>query len=168
MNKEIWTELAFFGTCVLWGIYLLVFYDVFRVLRRVFPRGAILVGIEDILYWTVSSILIFRMMYEQNNGIIRGFAILGMVLGMFLYHNLISDPLVDFIAGFLNKIKQGILAVIKLILRPFWFLGHIVGRGLHQVFKLFKNILLNIQKFLKKHKESSKITLSNKEKGDKG
>ncbi len=165
MNKEILTELAFFGNCVLWGIYLLVFYDVFRIIRRIFPRGAILVGIEDLLYWTVSSVLIFRMMYQQNNGIIRGFAILGMFLGMLLYHNLISDPLVEWIAGFLNKIKGGILYVIRLILKPFLFLGRGLGHGFHGVFKLFKKILLNIRKLLKKHNKSSKITLSDKEKG---
>lgn len=165
MNKEILTELSFFGTCVLWGIYLLVFYDVFRIIRRVFPRGAILVGIEDLLYWTVSSILIFRMMYQQNNGIIRGFAILGIFLGMIFYRNLISDPLVDFIAGFLNKIKDGILAVIRLIFKPFRFLGHLVAVVFRKVFKLFKKISLNIQKLLKKNKESSKITLSDKKKG---
>lgn len=165
MNKEIWTELAFFGNCVLWGIYLLIFYDVFRIIRRVFPRGAILIGIEDLLYWTVSSVLIFRMMYQQNNGIIRGFAILGMFLGMLIYHNLISDPLVELIAGFLNKIKGGVLYIIRLILRPFCFLGRITGHGFSKVFKLFKKILLNIQKLLKKHKKSSKITVSDKEKG---
>lgn len=158
MNKEIWTELLFFSNCVLWGIYLLIFYDILRIIRRVFPRGAILVGIEDVLYWTISSVLIFRMMYQQNNGIIRGFAILGIFLGMLIYHNLISNPLVELIAGFLNKIKGGILYVIHLILRPFCFLGG-------KVFKLFKKISRNIKKLLKKHRKSSKITLSDKEKG---
>ncbi|WOO34776.1 spore cortex biosynthesis protein YabQ [Anaerocolumna sp. AGMB13020] len=165
MNREILTELEFFGTCLLWGVYLLVFYDVFRIIRRVFPRGAILVGIEDLLYWTVSSILIFRMMYQQNNGIIRGFAILGIFLGMLLYRNFLSDPLVDLIAGFLNKIKDTIFKVIGLLLKPFVLLGRLIAKGFRKVFKLFKIIFANLQKLLKKNKESSKISLSDKEKG---
>ncbi len=165
MNKEIWTELTFFSNCVLWGMYLLIFYDVLRIIRRVFPRGAILVGIEDIIYWTISGLLIFRMMYQQNNGIIRGFAILGMFLGMLIYHNLVSQPLVELISGFLNKIKGAILYVIHLILKPFVFLGRGIGHGLAKVFKLFKKILINIQKFLKKSRKSSKISASDKEKG---
>jgi len=105
------------------------------------------------------------MMYQQNNGIIRGFAILGIFLGMLLYRNLLSDPLVDLIAGFLNKIKDTIFKVIGLLLKPFVLLGHLIAKGFRKVFKLFKFIFANLQKFLKKNKESSKISLSDKEKG---
>ena len=59
--------------------------DGIRIFRRVIPHGTVAVALEDILYWLICGISIFRMLYVENSGAIRGFAIAAVVLGMLLY-----------------------------------------------------------------------------------
>ena len=104
MNDAIMVELRFFGTSVLWGVILLILYDLLRIFRRVIIHNGFFVAFEDLIYWVVSGLLIFHMMYQQNNGIIRGFAILAMLIGMTLYHSVFSELFVNIISTLLNEI----------------------------------------------------------------
>lgn len=84
MEGGILFELQFFGRAFLWGIALRAAYDVLELLRRVLPHGKAAVTLEDILYWAGCAVLIFCMLYEENNGTIRGFALAAVILGMLL------------------------------------------------------------------------------------
>lgn len=123
MNQFINMEVKFFLMSVAWGAILLVMYDCLRILRKVVKHGAVLMSMEDIIYWTISSVLIFRMMYRLNDGIIRGFSLLGILLGMVIYKYTISDYVVKAISFILIKIKMFIKKVIHILLRPLKFLG---------------------------------------------
>ena len=69
---------------VIWGAAMAAAYDVLRILRRAVRHGTLAVAAEDLLYWITCGILIFRMLYEENSGAIRGFAIAAVILGMLL------------------------------------------------------------------------------------
>ena len=62
---------------------MMISYDVIRIFRRLIPHGTAAVAVEDILYWLICGVSIFRMLYLENSGAIRGFA--AVVLGMLLY-----------------------------------------------------------------------------------
>ena len=64
---------------------MMISYDVIRIFRRLIPHGTAAVAVEDILYWFICGVSIFRMLYLENSGAIRGFAIAAVVLGMLLY-----------------------------------------------------------------------------------
>lgn len=164
MNQAIIIELHFFGTSILWGVLLLIFYDVLRIFRRLISHNSFFVALEDLLYWMVSSVLIFRMMYQQNNGIIRGFSILGMLLGMLIYHGTISDICVTAISTFLQRIEHLIQWIVSLILSPFCFFFKLLKKILLRLLKLFKKFTSFFSKLLKKKKESGKIAISDKDK----
>lgn len=166
MNDAIMIELRFFCTSVLWGVLLLVFYDVLRIIRRIIAHNGFFIALEDLIYWVISSLLIFRMMYRQNNGIIRGFAILAMLLGMILYHSALSELLVDMISGMINKIIGLIGKVIIFILKPFKFLFCGIKRIFVWIFSKIKKFLHFLLKILKKFWKSSKIAVSENEKDD--
>ena len=85
MSEGILFELQFFSKAFLLGIIMVIIYDGIRIFRRVIPHGTAAVALEDILYWLVCGISIFRMLYVENSGAIRGFAIAAVVLGMLLY-----------------------------------------------------------------------------------
>lgn len=85
MSEGIVFELQFFFQAFLWGILMMILYDGLRLFRRLVSHSVLAVAIEDILYWIVCGLLIFRMLYLENSGAIRGFAILAVVLGMLLY-----------------------------------------------------------------------------------
>ena len=94
MSQNIINEIYFFGSCVLTGIIVIAMYDVLRIFRRVIKHGVFAVGVEDFVYWVGSSFFVFHIIYIRNDGIIRGFAILAIVLGMILYNVTISHWLV--------------------------------------------------------------------------
>ncbi len=84
MSGQILLELQFFARAFLWGIFLTLLYDLLRIFRRLVTHGTFALAAEDLLYWITCGILIFRMLYEENSGAIRGFAIAAVILGMLL------------------------------------------------------------------------------------
>lgn len=166
MNQAIIAELRFFGTSVVWGMLLLVIYDLLRIIRRVVKHNNFFVALQDILYWVTCSLLIFIMMYRQNNGIIRGFSILAMLLGMLIYHSLLSEYVVNAISTILNTIIRYIGKLIHLIITPFRFVFLKIVHLFRWLFSKFKKLNNNLVKLLKKVRKSSKIAVSENEKGD--
>ncbi|WMJ90558.1 spore cortex biosynthesis protein YabQ [Anaerocolumna sp. MB42-C2] len=166
MNDAIMVELRFFGTSVLWGVILLILYDLLRIFRRVIIHNGFFVAFEDLIYWVISSLLIFHMMYQQNNGIIRGFAILAMLIGMTLYHSVFSELFVNTISTLLNEIINLIWKLIVLILRPFRFIFRKIKSLFVWIFLKIKKFIQFLGKSLKKLNKSSKIAVSDNEKGD--
>ena len=67
------------------GVLMMIAYDILRIFRRILPHNTAAVAVEDILYWLACGVCIFRMLYVENSGAIRGFAIAAVVLGMLLY-----------------------------------------------------------------------------------
>ncbi len=151
MNPAISIELQFFLLSILWGGILLLAYDVLRIFRRLIKHGIILVAIEDLIFWLLASLFIFTMIFHKNNGIIRGFSIIGMLLGIILYHFSISDGLVKSLTKLIQTLFSPIKAGVKQILRFFGFLWIPVKKGINNL--LFRLIKL---------KKSVKITLKTK------
>lgn len=115
MNKEIIVELMFFLISILWGAIIILAYDSLRILRRLIKHKPLLIGIEDLIFWVLTSVFIFSMIYRENDGIIRGFSIMGMALGMVAYHYLISDLFVKLITKLIQHLLKPIVFILKKI-----------------------------------------------------
>ena len=85
MSSRIVEELTFFAVSFFWGVQMAMLYEVPKILRHLFRHGAFAMGVEDLLYWIAYGFLLFRMMYLENDGVIRGFALLAVLFGMILY-----------------------------------------------------------------------------------
>ena len=85
MSGRILAEAALFGKSFLWGMGLTFLYEGWHLLRRLVRHGSFAVAVEDLLYWLTYAFLLFRMFYLENDGIIRGFALLAVLLGMMGY-----------------------------------------------------------------------------------
>lgn len=160
MNEVINLQLQFFGVSILWGAILLVIYDVLRIFRRIVKHGRAWVALEDMIFWTISGILIFKMMYQQNNGIIRGFSIMGMAIGMIVYNKLLSNHLVKGISFGIHKIFEFIKKVIHFLTSPLRFLLRKVRVFLEFILKGLKKSGRFIGKALKKILRTVKIILT--------
>lgn len=155
-------ELKLFLASVIWGAALVIFYDCLRIFRRVIKHNKFCVGLEDIIYWAVSAVLIFKMMYQINDGAIRGFAIVGVGIGMVLYHYSISEFVVGIVSLGITKCLIAGKRVIKFTLKPVvWF-----GRRFHWFFwylnKIFKRPVRFARKSLKKIWKQVKIAVVKK------
>ena len=108
MSEGILFELQFFSKAFLLGAVMMILYDGVRIFSRILPHGAAAVAAEDILYWLFCGVCIFRMLYVENSGAIRGFAIAAVVLGMLLY--LQFTKLIKKMGKKLhNSVKRGIM-----------------------------------------------------------
>lgn len=149
MNQAISVELQFFLISVLWGAILLLVYDGLRILRRVIKHDSFFIAVEDLIFWVLASLFIFAMMYKENNGIIRGFSVMGMAIGMVIYHYIISEFFVTMITK-----------LIHMLLRPFSIAYNSVKKFVLFLASKGKKVLKFLLSRLKKHYQSVKITLN--------
>ncbi|MBH1940737.1 spore cortex biosynthesis protein YabQ [Mobilitalea sibirica] len=151
MNIAITVELQFFLISILWGVILLFAYDILRVIRRLIKHNSFFLAFEDLIFWVIASVFIFAMLYVKNNGIIRGFSVMGMGIGMVVYHYILSDWMVKTV----TKLIYILLKPIKLLMKQ-----------LHRILRLIKLKVMKIIRFLlirlKKRTKSAKIFLDKK------
>lgn len=86
-------------------------------MRRIIRHNKVAVAIEDMIFWAISGILVFCMMYEKNDGIVRGIALLSLFFGMFCYHYILSSYFVNGIYKIVGIPIKKVLNVVKKILK---------------------------------------------------
>lgn len=151
MSEEIILEVKFFLISIVCGILMLIVYDILRILRRVIKHPGYLVALEDLLFWISGSFFIFTMIYKENYGILRSFSILGMVLGMVFYHNLVGDFLAEGISKGINWILKMVAGATGFMTAPFRI-----------IVKKLKNPMKYCIRGLKKKLKTVKIALTKK------
>ncbi len=118
MSREIVQELTFFTHSVLIGLVITFVYDWIRVLRRLFKHGTLLMSLEDLLFWLACGIGVFYMLYRENNGTLRWFAVLGAAVGMFFYKMIVRDAFVNIMSTCIHKIMWFVFRVLQIVLKP--------------------------------------------------
>lgn len=149
MSREIVQELTFFTHSVLLGLVITFIYDWIRVLRRLFKHGAALTSAEDLFFWLACGIGVFYMLYRENNGTLRWFAVLGATIGMFFYKVIVRDAFVNVMSTCIHKIMWFVFGLIQVVLKP-----------LKCLFYAGKTFVLYLGRKLKKCKEFIKKRLT--------
>ena len=134
MSPGISRELQFFFLAVLRGVLILVLYDLLRIFRRIWPHGVWAVALEDILYWIVTALLVFQLLYRENDGAVWGYALLAVACGMVFYHQTLSNFLVSHIAGILNW-------CLGILLKSFLIVYRKIVQGLRIMVRFYKKKL---------------------------
>lgn len=134
MSTGVLGELQFFGLAVLRGILVLVLYDILRIIRRILPHGIFAVALEDLLYWIGTAFLVFQLLYRENDGAVRGYALFAVALGMFLYHRTVSGWLVHYISAALGWI-------LGILLKPFLLIGRKIVQVSRTAIRFYKKKL---------------------------
>lgn len=98
-----------------WGVTLMFFYDFILAFRHMKKHGKFAVFIEDWIFWAVAAILVFRMIFALNNGVLRSFFVFAFLLGMVGYRKIVKEWL-----------QKGIVLVCSWVVRPYvWICGKI-------------------------------------------
>lgn len=132
------------------GIGMLFVYDLFRIFRRVAKHGTTWIAIEDMFFWVGCALWLFRLMYRQNDGNIRGFVIFGVVAGMLIYSLGCSRFIVKGGTAILQFIVKIISKILRILSAPFRFAGRHIGRGAKSAGRLCKKNGRYMKKRLKK------------------
>lgn len=85
MRAEIVTEVWFFLSFVVLGAGAALFYDIFRVFRRLFGHSLLHISLQDFLFWFLLGIASFSLMYRFNAGVPRLLVPYGLALGCIIY-----------------------------------------------------------------------------------
>ena len=119
------SENIFLVNALIMGVFITFLYDILRIVRRVVPHGGFLISLEDLGFWIYGAIEVFLLMYRLSDGMLRWFAVLGALFGMFCYKKFISPFFVEYVSRFLCLIRDFVGKVLLVCLRPF---GKIWGK----------------------------------------
>ena len=163
MSQNIFAEVVFLFHSFLLGIVITFVYDGFLILRRLIAHNLLLISLEDMIFWIACAIGVFYMLYEENNGILRWFAVFGATLGMMAYKKSISPLFVDIMSTIIEHVCHILYCILEFLLRPVRFLSRkmccilrVSGRKGRKAGKYMKKKLTRGYKLLKitlcKHK----------------
>ena len=108
-------ELNYFYTCILSGFLLAMCYDIFRIFRKIIRHTKHIIIIQDLMYGIGVGVYIFCLNYINNNGSIRIFVFIAILLGIFLYSKFFSNSVVHIISYFLKKIRKKIGGLLRIV-----------------------------------------------------
>lgn len=97
-------QIRIFLSAVGFGFFLGAVYDLFRVLRLLFQKSDRAYRVSDLLFALTAGFLVFLFVLTTLNGKIRGYVLLGILLGFLLY----SYTFGTFFAGRLERAAQGL------------------------------------------------------------
>lgn len=113
MSVHIRYEVKLLLYSFLTGAGLMMVYDCLRVWRIFVPHGPFIMGAEDAVYWIYAALTAFSLLYEQNDGGLRGYVITGIFVGMVVYDRLVSR----FFLKLLKNVRKYLTIKVNYILR---------------------------------------------------
>lgn len=155
MNYAISLELQLFLVSILWGAVLLLVYDCLRIFRRLIKHDDFFVALEDLIFWAVASLYIFSMMYRKNNGIIRGFSVMGMAIGMVIYYYIFSDFIINIITMLIHTLISPVCFALKKIRQYLKFIWVRVKKSYNFIIRQLKKYRKSVKIALNKRKQAS-------------
>ena len=105
VSDEIWGQAMLLLSCLGLGCWLMFCYDLLRISRLLFSAKSWLVSLEDFFYWIYVSLSVFSLLYRQNDGILRSYVIIAVLLGMLAYDRMISRNMLKVLQKMLERIK---------------------------------------------------------------
>lgn len=118
MNPIIDSEAAyalsvFLLSCLLGGV-LSAFYGFFKILRIAIKFNAVVIAVQDFIFWFISGLAVFLFALWQNDGIVRGYVLAGALIGALIYYLTIgalitrsAEAIIGFFKRISEKIKNG-------------------------------------------------------------
>lgn len=152
----------FFIYC-LCGIIIGIFFDIFRILRKSFKTNDFFTYIEDILFGIVTGIFLIVILFIFNNGVLRLYIFLALILGLFAYFKIISKYFIKFNVLIITTIKKILKKTLGILFYPIIKIYTIIRK---KVLKSFKILTINIKTCMKKKNKTEKKSKNTKSKKD--
>ena len=152
-------SVTFLLSCALGGVLCLVF-DILRSIRKVKEFGKVAIFFQDILFFVFCALVTFCFLLATTAGELRGFVLVGMVLGAVFLRLTLSRFFVVALSFILNLALR-LCGTVKTVFSRFYSL---IFDFFLKIIKFFEKPLKKILFFLKKGlKHSGKVVYTNTE-----
>ncbi len=105
-----------FGINILFGMALVMIYDIFRAVRRTGGKSGLYVNLMDITYFVFAFFAIFFAGVKYNFGALRYYQIMGLLAGAFIQIALFSRFEVRLFEALIKAGKAAVKFLIKVVL----------------------------------------------------
>ena len=141
------TQVYLFLIFIINGFIIGLLFDFFRILRKAIKTSDFITYIEDTLFWILTGFIILYSIFTYNNGEIRLFMFLAILIGILVYILFVSKYILRISLAIINFIKKIFRTIFHIIKIPLTILAKFIK-------KLFLNpisfIIINIRKFFTK------------------
>lgn len=137
------TQTNLFLIFIVNGFLIGLLFDFFRILRKTFKTNDIMTYIEDILFWILTGCIILYSIFVFNNGEIRLFLFIGIILGILLYMLFLSSHIIKVNVTIINFLKSIIGSILHILLTPLKYMYQIIRK---LFFKPVSFLIINIRK----------------------
>lgn len=110
--EQVISSLWVFGNSLLYGFIIWSAYQCILSIRIMIPRHRLFYWAEDMIFWPMAAVFTFQMYFKTNYGQIRGYGVIGLLLGMIVSYFTVGSVLRSIsqeIRRFYLKIKKRIL-----------------------------------------------------------
>jgi len=169
MTVSVYGQAVVFLYSLILGAVLGMFYDVFRIIRIALKSSTASVFIQDLLYFSSSAVICFVFMMKYNFGELRGYILLGALIGFAVYYRTIGKIVYKCASIIIKFITKVIRLTVRIITYPFVQAGRILSVPFGKIYLLLKKIVkkcgfcvIKFKKFVKSYcKKLKSIVLSN-------
>lgn len=149
-----------FAIFLLNGFLIGLLFDIFRILRKSFKTNDFITYLEDITFWIMTGFIILYSIFKFNNGELRGFLFVGIIIGTLMYMLIFSKIFMKVNLYIINLFKKLFYTIIIL---PFLFIFKILKRI---IFKPISFLIINFKKTLSNFKLKIKNLFNKKKKNN--
>ena len=87
------------------GVIIGIIFDIFRSIRKNFNSNDIITLIQDIIFLVIATIIVTFSIIKINNGIIRLYIFIGILIGIYVYFLTLSNYCVIILTMFVKIFK---------------------------------------------------------------
>ncbi|WP_432404963.1 spore cortex biosynthesis protein YabQ [Wukongibacter sp. M2B1] len=106
MSTFVYYQLYIFLATFYGGVVIGFMYDIYKIYRAILKPNRFIAIIQDILFWIVISGVAVYVLVYSNDGQLRGYSLLGFMVGALIYNLLLSRIVVKAITIVLKTIKE--------------------------------------------------------------
>ena len=119
------------------GVVIGILFDFFRILRRSFKTSNIITYVEDVLFWILTGVLILYNIWYFNNGEIRIYMFLGIIMGLLIYMLTLSNIIVSLF----SKILKMLIRILEIPFKTIISIFHKIITIIIKIFNKFKILI---------------------------
>lgn len=149
MASFIFEQFRFLNIFIINGFLIGLMYDFFRSIRKVYKVNDITTYIQDLIFSVLVGDSLIISIYFLNEGEIRGYSFLFIIIGMIVYYLILSKIFMKIYFFILDKIKIIVNCCYKLIDKFLKILYNLLQCLVHKN-KLGIKIVNSIKKTIKK------------------